>query len=97
MPFQVKSRLEVLGEDRLHHLLRARMALKERQVLGEDPPELVLGQLHVGSLLLRYRRSAPRTRPRNVRRVRSLRMRCAALCPDAAITPPPGWVPAPHR
>ena len=27
----------------------------------------------------------------------SLRIRLAALCPPAAMTPPPGCVPAPHR
>jgi hypothetical protein len=27
----------------------------------------------------------------------SARMACAALCPGAPVTSPPGWVPAPHR
>ena len=30
-------------------------------------------------------------------RLRSLRIRCAALWPEHPVTPPPGWVPAPHR
>jgi hypothetical protein len=34
---------------------------------------------------------------RSAVRLRSLRTRMAALCPPAAITPPPGCVPAPHR
>ena len=31
------------------------------------------------------------------RRLRSSSARCAALCPGAPVTPPPGWAPAPQR
>ena len=43
------------------------------------------------------RREDAETRRRRRPKRRSRRMRWAALWPEAAITPPPGWVPAPHR
>ncbi len=48
-----------------------------------------------GPRLQRVVEAVPRRRSRSKRP--SLRIRFAALWPEAAITPPPGWVPAPQR
>jgi hypothetical protein len=66
-------------------------------------PERVDGRLRARARRLRAGRdrAAHAPAPRRIRRSRpprrSLRTRMAALWPQAAITPPPGCVPAPHR
>ena len=66
--------------------------------LGKDYRQPLAGRARrrgAGSRLQRVVEAVARRRSRFSRP--SLRIRFAALWPEAAITPPPGWVPAPQR
>jgi len=64
--------------------------------LNERPPprvrELALEARLCSFFLGRFNQAAVLSRPR----LKSARISRAALCPGAPVTPPPGWVPAPH-